>query len=110
LADVYGKRLVAYGPTLAGHEVRDREVRVSFRHTDGGLVAKGGTLLGFSVAGVDRKWHPAMARIEQNRVIVSAPEVIKPMAVRYGWANNPSCNLYNGAGLPAAPFRTDDWK
>jgi sialate O-acetylesterase len=81
-----------------------------FRHTEGGLVAQGGPLTGFVVAGADRKWAPAQARLVGNTVVISAPEVPAPVAARYAWENFPTCNLYNGAGLPASPFRTDDWK
>ena len=61
-------------------------------------------------AGEDKQWVRASARIEGGNVIVSSPDVPKPAAVRYAWENNPVCTLYNGAGLPASPFRTDDWK
>ena len=66
-------------------------------------------LTGFFVAGADRNWVAADARIDGNTVLVSSPQVAQPVAVRYGWANSPSCNLYNKAGLPASPFRTDNW-
>jgi sialate O-acetylesterase len=94
----------------AGHEVRGSEIVLSFQHTNGGLVAKGGELKGFVIAGEDRQWKPAQARIVGDKIIVSSPEVPKPVAARYAWENNPVCNLFNGAGLPASPFRTDDWK
>jgi sialate O-acetylesterase len=85
-------------------------VRLSFDHTKGGLVAKGGgRLKGFAVAGDDGRFVWADAVIEGNEVVVSSPEVKRPAAVRYGWADNPEVNLYNGAGLPASPFRTDDF-
>ena len=64
---------------------------------------------GFAVAGADRKFVWADAKIEGDRVVVSSAEVTKPVAVRYAWANNPQVNLVNSAGLPASPFRTDDW-
>jgi sialate O-acetylesterase len=82
---------------------------VRFSDTDGGLVAKGGDLKGFAIAGEDRKWVWAEARIDGESVVVSSPEVKVPVAVRYAWSENPACNLYNGAGIPASPFRTDDW-
>ena len=82
---------------------------LSFRHTEGGLMAKDGELKGFLIAGANRAWKPAVARIEGDTVIVSAPKVPQPAAVRYAWAADPVCNLFNGAGLPASPFRTDDW-
>jgi len=84
-------------------------VRLSFKHTDNGLVAKGGELKGFAIAGADKQWVSANAEIVGNTVVVSHPNVKKPVAVRYAWADNPDCNLFNGAGFPASPFRTDDW-
>ena len=80
-----------------------------FDHVDGGLEARGGELKGFAIAGPDRVFHWAEAQIDGNTVIVWSPQVREPVAVRYGWADNPDCNLYNRAGLPASPFRTDDW-
>ena len=71
------------------------------------LQAKGSGLTGFEIAGADRKFKPAQARIEGATVIVSSADVPAPVYVRYGWADNPTCNLSNGAGLPASPFRTD---
>ena len=93
----------------AGHKVRGTEIVLSFTHTDGGLAAKGGELKGFVIAGEDKQWKPATARIDGDQVIVSSPDVKKPTAARYAWENFPTCNLYNGAGLPATPFRTDKW-
>ena len=66
-------------------------------------------LIGFFIAGEDKKWVEADAKIDGDSVIVSSPQISKPIAVRYGWANSPRCNLYNKEGLPASPFRTDDW-
>jgi len=65
--------------------------------------------IGFFIAGDDKKWVEAEAAIDGESVLVSSPRVPKPAAVRYGWANSPRCNLYNKEGLPASPFRTDDW-
>jgi sialate O-acetylesterase len=111
LGTVYGKKVPATsGPLPDGHKVRGGEITLRFKHTDGGLVAQGGELKGFVIAGEDKQWKPAVARIEKDMVIVSSPEVKKPVAVRYAWENFPTCNLFNGAGLPATPFRTDDWK
>jgi sialate O-acetylesterase len=109
-AEVYGETIPFSGPLLKCHKLSADEVTLTFDHAEGGLVAKGGELKGFAVAGEDRKWVWAKARIEGNEVIVSSPEVKAPAAVRYAWANNPDCNLFNGAGLPASPFRSDDWK
>jgi sialate O-acetylesterase len=66
-------------------------------------------LIGFTLAGEDRTWHDAEAKIEGDSVIVSSPAVTKPVAVRYAWANSPRCNLYSREGLPTVPFRSDDW-
>ena len=66
-------------------------------------------LKGFAIAGSDRKWYWAKAQIDGDSLFISSDQVPKPVAVRYGWADNPPCNLYNSADLPAPPFRTDDW-
>jgi len=111
LGDVYGKKVPATsGPLPAGHEVSGSNLIVTFTHAEGGLLAKAGDLKGLVIAGADQQWKPAQARIEGDKVIVSSPAVPKPVAVRYAWSENPECNLYNGAGLPASPFRTDDWQ
>ncbi len=113
-ASVYGQKgVAASGPLPDGHKIRGGEVTLSFKHTDGGLVVPPGgssELKGFVIAGEDKQWKPAQARIAGDKIIVSHPDVKKPVAVRYAWQDNPDCNLYNGAGLPASPFRTDDWK
>jgi len=110
LNSVYGKKVEsASGPLPAGHEIRGNEIVLKFTHADGGLVAKGGALTGFMVAGEDKQWKRAATRIEGDKVIVCSPEIGKPVAVRYAWQDWPECNLTNGAGLPASPFRTDDW-
>jgi sialate O-acetylesterase len=108
LAKVYGEKGPASGPLPAGHEIQGSTVVLSFKDA-AGLSAKGGELKGFAIAGADKKWHAAEAKIDGERVVVSSPEVKQPVAVRYDWASNPDGNLYNGAGLPASPFRTDDW-
>ncbi len=108
LGTVYGQKVAATsGPLPGDYEIRDSEFVMSFLHSDGGLVAKGGELHGFEIAGADMQWMPAIARIENNKVVVSNAEVQTPLAIRYAWENFPKCNLYNGAGLPASPFRTD---
>jgi sialate O-acetylesterase len=109
LGTVYGKSGATSGPLPAGNEIKGKTMVVTFQHTDGGLVAKGGELRGFQIAGAEKKWVPASAKISGSNVIVSSPEVLQPAAVRYAWANNPDCNLYSGADIPATPFRTDDW-
>jgi sialate O-acetylesterase len=108
-SQVYGERIPFSGPLPAGHKISGDKIILSFKHTDGGLVTKDGDLRGFVIAGADKEWHWAKARIEGEQVVVSSPEVNSPVAVRYGWADNPNCNLLNGAGLPASPFRTDAW-
>jgi len=109
LATVYGKDIVYRGPTCDKTEIDGAKVRVHFKHIGGGLVVKGDTLKGFAVAGEDKKWVWADAKIDGDTVIVSSDKVAKPVAVRYAWGLNPPCSLYNKEGLPAAPFRTDDW-
>jgi Carbohydrate esterase, sialic acid-specific acetylesterase len=109
LAEVYDMKIPSSGPLPAGHEIRGNEVLVSFTHADGGLTAKSGDLKGFAIAGADRRWIWAKAHIDGDEVVVSHPDVKQPLAVRYSWADHPDCNLTNGAGLPASPFRTDDW-
>jgi sialate O-acetylesterase len=108
LAKVYGRPVASSGPLVASHKISGSQVILSFKHTDGGLVAKEGTLKGFAIAGADGNWVRAEAKIAGDQVIVSSPDVKDPVAVRYDWADNPDGNLYNGAGLPASPFRTDD--
>jgi sialate O-acetylesterase len=105
----YGEKLPYRGPEFAGLKVEGNQAVLRFRNADGGLVARDGSLTGFAVAGEDRKWHNATAEIQGDRIVVRSPAVSRPAAVRYGWANFPLGNLWNGAGLPASPFRTDDW-
>lgn len=106
--EVYGEKMPWSGPLFSSHEVLGNEVRLHFRHADGGLAARGaGALKGFQIAGADKRWHPALAHIDNGKVLVSSKDVKDPSAVRYAWADNPDGNLVNGAGLPASPFRTD---
>ena len=106
-AMAYGEDIEASGPLYQSMEASSGRAAVSFSHTGGGLVAKGGELKGFTIAGADGNFVPAEAEIQGDKVIVSNPEVSKPTAVRYGWVNFPEVNLYNKEGLPASPFRTD---
>ncbi len=109
-ADVYGLRdVVGAGPVPERHHVENDRMVIRFGHAAAGLVAKGGALAGFVVAGADRVWRTAKAEIKGAAVEVFNPEVPHPVAVRYGWKDDPVCTLFNGAGLPASPFRTDDW-
>lgn len=108
LADVYrDKAVVGWGPLPNGVKIKGNQIVISFKHADGGLVARGGSVVGFAIEGADHRWVRAEAKIDGNKVIVSHPEIEHPVAVRYAWANNPQFSLYNGAGLPATPFRTD---
>jgi sialate O-acetylesterase len=110
LGTTYGKKIVYSGPLFQSYEVEGNQIRVKFADAGSGLEARGGgELKGFAIAGTDRKFHWAEARIEGDSVIVSSGDVPAPVAVRYAWANSPDCNLYNQEGLPASPFRTDDW-
>ena len=110
LAKTYGKDVVYSGPIYKSCEIQGDKVVLSFDSIGGGLVAKGGDQLkGFAIAGSDKKFVWADARIDGDKVVVSSPKVTSPVAVRYAWADNPECNLYNKADLPASPFRTDDW-
>ena len=104
----YGQSIEYSGPVFKSMEVAGGKARLRFEHLGGGLVAKGGgPLKGFAIAGADKRFVFAEATIDGDTVVVSSPQVSHPVAVRYGWANNPVCNLYNQAGLPASPFRTD---
>ena len=109
LANRYGKKLVYSGPTLASVERPPGSIRLHFAHADGGLVVKGAKLEEFEIAGEDRKWYWADARVEGDTVVVSSASVPNPRAVRYAWQSNPGATLFNGAGLPAGPFRTESW-
>jgi sialate O-acetylesterase len=113
----YGRDLVHSGPVYESMAVEGGRIRVRFKHVGAALVARDGRLAQFAVAGADRKFVWAQARIERSAqgrpddtVVVWNDEVEQPVAVRYAWANNPAgCSLYNREGLPAAPFRSDDW-
>jgi sialate O-acetylesterase len=109
LAKYYGKNVVYSGPTLESVERLPGSIRLHFAHIDGGLVVKGDKLEEFSIAGDDRKWFWADAHIDGNTVVVSSPSVVNPTQVRYAWQSNPAATLFNAAGLPAVPFRTDTW-
>jgi sialate O-acetylesterase len=125
-ARVYGEQIEYCGPVFGSLAVEGNRARVKFTHLGGGLLAgspegaliappdeapKPGaeTLVGFAVAGADKVFHWAEATISGDTVLLTCPQVARPVAVRYAWADNPACNLYSRAGLPALPFRTDDW-
>lgn len=109
LGTVYDRAVVYSGPLYDGMKVEEDRIRVFFKHVGGGLEARGGKLAGFAVAGADRKFVWAEAEIDGETVVVRHPSVPAPVAVRYAWADNPEATLYNKEGLPASPFRTDDW-
>jgi sialate O-acetylesterase len=108
LASAYGKDIEFSGPVYKAKEVKGNAIKLTFDHIGGGLVAKGADKLeGFAIAGEDGKYVWANAVIDGDAIVVSSPMVEKPANVRYAWADNPVCNLYNQVGLPAVPFRTD---
>ncbi|MCX7007796.1 MAG: sialate O-acetylesterase [Kiritimatiellaeota bacterium] len=112
LNQTYGKKdVVACGPIYKSMKKEENKIIVSFDYMGSGLAAKDGAeLKRFAIAGENKKFVNATAVIVGDTVVVSSPEVAKPVAVRYAWANNPEgCNLYNREGLPASPFRTDAW-
>lgn len=118
----YGRDFAFCGPEYAGYSIEGGAVRISFDYCFDGLRTGhrdmrklvtnfiGEPVEGFTIAGPDKVFHKAEARIDGNTVVVSSKEVPCPVAVRYAWADNPICNLYNGAGMPAVPFRTDNWQ
>ena len=130
LSNDYGRKLVSTGPRYESHQIVGSTIRVRFSDVAGGLrvipsgdfagdrygirnerveKAESGVLSGFQIAGPDRVWHWAEARIEGDGVVVWSEKVPHPLAIRYAWSANPVCNLFNSEGLPAWPFRTDDW-
>lgn len=132
LAKDYGKNIAWSGPVYESMKAEKGAIRLKFTQADGGLVARPlpatydvktaaketapmvrnspqSELEGFAICGADKKWVWADAKIDGDTVVVSSDKVPEPVAVRYAWADMPTCNLYNGAGLPASPFRTDDF-
>lgn len=104
----YGEAALEYsGPLFAGASFEGGKAVVSFTHADAGLELKGVKDGDFQLAGADKKFHPATAVVEGRKLVVSAPEVAQPAAVRYGWSNVPNPALWNKDGLPASPFRSD---
>ncbi len=108
-AIAYGENIVGSGPEYIGNSVKGDRVTLRFKNVGEGLVAKDGPLKGFAIAGENRKFVNAEAEIEGETVVVHSDKVEKPVAVRFGWANFPVVNLWNKDGLPATPFRTDDF-
>jgi len=106
----YGESLEYSGPQYRQFKRQGRRLILSFDHVDGGLEARGGKLTGFAICGPDHRWVWAEAAIQpDNTVAVWSDDIPEPVAVRYGWADYPVVNLWNKAGLPATPFRTDDF-
>jgi sialate O-acetylesterase len=105
----YGRKIEYMGPTFKSLSADKGTLRLRFTHVAGGLVVRGQRLLGFEIAGDDQQFSSADAKIEGNEVVLSSAHVPQPVAARYAWANDPKCNLYNKLGLPAPPFRSDDW-
>jgi sialate O-acetylesterase len=103
----YGEKIEYSGPVFLSMTPKGDKAVLHFIHLGGGLVARDGELTGFTIAGPDKVFYPATAEIAGETVVVSSPKVSQPAAVRYGWANVPQGNLFNAAGLPATPFRTD---
>jgi len=110
LGTTYDKDIVYSGPIYREMSRQGGTIVLEFDHAGTGLRVEGADRpVGFAIAGDDKKFVWADAKIDGNKVIVSSAEVAAPAAVRYGWAANPDCNLCNSAGLPASPFRTDNW-
>ena len=105
-AVAYGEQIEYSGPLPRQVTPEDGALRVWFDHSSG-LTARGGAVKGFEIAGRDRKFVPGEARIDGQTLMVSSPSVTAPVKVRYGWANSPNCNLFNGEGLPASPFEAE---
>jgi sialate O-acetylesterase len=105
----YGEKTMYSGPTYKSMKINGDKVLLAFDHIGRGLEAREGELKGFSIAGADQKFVWAKAEIRGNKVVVSSPQISKPVAVRYGWADYPVVNLWNKDGLPASPFRTDNF-
>lgn len=109
LSLAYGREVRSSGPLLRTAEFKPGMAVIRFSHAEAGLEAKGGKLAGFVIAGADRKFVFADAKIEGDTVVVTSSQVPDPVAVRYGWADLPEVNLFNRDGFPASPFRTDEW-
>jgi sialate O-acetylesterase len=112
-AIAYGRDVIYSGPIYESMAVEGEKVRLRFKYVYGGLMAKNSpsqNVSGFEIAGDDHKFVAAEAKIDGDTVVVRSEKAPHPVAVRYAWAMNPYCNLYNRAGLPASPFRTDDWR
>jgi sialate O-acetylesterase len=109
-AKTYNEKIPYSGPVYESYKIAGDKIHIRFSHAEGLKTNGGSEVKGFAVAGSDHVFHWADAVIKGNEVIVGSPEVKFPVAVRYAWADNPVCNLFNRADLPASPFRTDCWK
>ena len=107
LFNTYGKKVVSAAPSPTRFVIEGNKVRFSF--SDEEALRANADVKGFIVAGADRKFYPAKAVADGNEVIVTCPQVLHPLAVRYAWADNPECTLAGESGLPVSPFRTDKW-
>ena len=110
LAKDYGHKLVYSGPLYKKMKNRGKEIELAFDHVGSGLQSGNDGLIGFEIAGVDRKFVAAQAVIAGKKVVVSSPLVSQPVAVRYAWSNLATASLFNREGLPASSFRTDNWE
>lgn len=109
LAGSYGKNVSSSAPVFQNYIIKGNKMELDFGQKQDGFQIKGTTLKGFTIAGPDRVFYPAEAMVHDGKIILSSTEVPAPLAARYGWADNPDCNLYGENGLPVAPFRTDCW-
>jgi len=109
LQDVYKQPVIGHSPDVKSQQINGSSVTLEFEHVGGGLMMRGDTLTGFTICGSDKNFVPAEATLEGDRVIVRSPNVANPVAVRFGWSDLPSGNLFNKEGFPATPFRTDDF-
>lgn len=109
LAGSYGKNVSGSAPVFRNYRIKGDKMELDFGQKQDGFQIKGTTLKGFTIAGPDCVFYPAEAMVQNGKIIVFSPEVSIPLAARYGWADNPDCNLYGENGLPVAPFRTDCW-
>jgi sialate O-acetylesterase len=110
LKTAYGQDIPFSGPMYRSSSIDGNKVTIEFEYFYKGLSTRDGKKpVGFAIAGEDRKFFWADAEITENKVIVFSKKVPNPKSVRYAWASNPECNLVNSAGLPASPFRTDNW-
>jgi sialate O-acetylesterase len=111
LGTTYEKKIVYSGPLYEAMKVEGDAIRIRFKHTGGGLMSRDGKPLSdFTIAGADGSFQPATASVEGQDVVVRSDKVGKPAAVRFGWSDTAQPNLANKEGLPASPFRTDDFK